>query len=181
MFVKKTMNELERLPIDVMPNIQKNPIIIIMDDVRSMQNVGSVFRTSDAFAVQAIFLCGITPTPPHRDIHKTALGATESVAWQYFDNVLLAIDAAKELGCVIYSVEQTHNSTPLQDLVVSALQPIALVFGNEVNGVSDAALSQSQGSIEIPQWGSKHSLNISVCVGVVSWHLVCQMNIANEQ
>lgn len=179
--VKKTMDELERFAVDVMPKTQKNPIIIILDDVRSMQNVGSVFRTADAFAVQAIFLCSITPTPPHRDIHKTALGATETVAWQYFDNVLLAIDAAKELGFVVYSVEQTHNSIPLQEIVVSALQPIALVFGNEVNGVSDTALNQSQGSIEIPQWGSKHSLNISVCVGVVSWHIVCQMKRGNER
>ncbi|MCC6186837.1 MAG: TrmH family RNA methyltransferase, partial [Chitinophagaceae bacterium] len=156
MFVKKTMDELERLAVDAVPRADKNPIIIILDDVRSMQNVGAIFRTADAFAVQSIFLCGITPTPPHRDIHKTALGATETVAWQYFDKVTLAIEAAKNQGCDIYSVEQTHNSTALQAMEAKLSQPLALVFGNEVNGVSDIALSLSKSSIEIPQWGSKH-------------------------
>lgn len=166
------MNELGRMSADEMQASDKHPIIIILDDVRSMHNVGSAFRTCDAFAIEAIYLCGYTPTPPHRDIHKTALGATETVSWQHFEHTTDAITAAQNAGYAIYSVEQTHNSTPLQQLDWDKKSPIALVFGNEVNGVSDAALERSKHCIEIPQWGSKHSLNISVSLGVVVWELV---------
>lgn len=169
------MNELERVSATDMTQSFKYPIILILDDVRSMQNVGAIFRTADAFAVEAIYLCGYTPCPPHRDIHKTALGATETVKWAHFPDTISAINAAKEKGFHIYSVEQTHNSTSLQDIDIQLRKPIALIFGNEVNGVSDAALAQSELSIEIPQWGSKHSLNISVSVGVVVWALVSDM------
>jgi 23S rRNA (guanosine2251-2'-O)-methyltransferase len=166
------MNELGRMSVDEMQSSEKHPIIIILDDVRSMHNVGSTFRTCDAFAISAIYLCGYTPTPPHRDIHKTALGATETVSWKHFEQTTDAIAAAKEQGYTIYAVEQTHNSTALQNINWNKKTPIALVFGNEVNGVSEAALSMSDTCIEIPQWGSKHSLNISVSLGVVVWELV---------
>lgn len=174
------MDELERISAEEMSSSGKNPIIIILDDVRSMQNVGAIFRTADAFAISAIYLCGYTPTPPHRDIHKTALGATETVAWKHFADTLSAIEEAKNQGFEIFSVEQTHNSTSLQNLQTSISAPMALVFGNEVNGVSDIALSHSKTAIEIPQWGSKHSLNISVSVGVVVWDLVCKMQLTEK-
>ena len=176
MFTKKTMDELERKSAEEMTGSQLHPIIIILDDVRSMQNVGAIFRTADAFGVTAIYLCGYTPMPPHRDIHKTALGATETVAWEHFEDTLKAIEKARSLGYTIYSAEQTHNSTPLQNIEIQVTKPIAVIFGNEVNGVSDAALAMSESCIEIPQWGSKHSLNISVSVGVVVWELVRKMN-----
>ena len=176
MFTKKTMDELERKSAEEMNSAAKNPIIIILDDVRSMQNVGAIFRTADAFAITAIYLCGYTPAPPHRDIHKTALGATETVTWKHFPDTIAAIEEAKEQGFDIYAVEQTHNSTSLQDIHVSLGKGMALVFGNEVNGVSDGALALSKAAIEIPQWGSKHSLNISVSVGVVVWDLLHKMN-----
>lgn len=172
MFIKKTMDELERLSASEMQESAKNKIIIILDEVRSMQNVGSVFRTADAFGVAAIYLCGICPTPPHRDIHKTALGATETVEWHYFSDTLTAIATAKEKGYKICAVEQTHNSTPLEKIDRAQDSGIALVFGNEVNGVSDAVLSVCEQCIEIPQFGTKHSLNISVSVGVVLWELI---------
>lgn len=170
------MEELERHAAEDMGTAVKHPLIIILDDVRSMQNVGAIFRTADAFAVAAIYLCGYTPAPPHRDIHKTALGATETVQWQHFPDAAAAIAAAKEQGYMIWSVEQTHNSLSLSELKVQPAAQIALVFGNEVNGVSDTALSLSQSVIEIPQWGSKHSLNISVSVGVTVWDIVSKMN-----
>lgn len=172
MFSKKKTSELglrneEDIHID-----QKRHITIILDDVRSMHNVGSAFRTCDAFAAEAIYLSGYTPTPPHRDIHKTALGATETVHWEHFPNVADAITKARENGCVVYAVEQAHESVQLHNVVWDNEKPVALVFGNEVDGVSEAALQHCDGCIEIPQWGSKHSLNISVCVGVVIWELI---------
>lgn len=176
MFSKKTMDELERKSASEIKELPKHPIIIILDDVRSMQNVGAIFRTADAFAINAIYLCGYTPVPPHRDIHKTALGATETVSWKHFNDVSAAIEAAKQEGYNLYAVEQTHNSTALQNITATRQQPMALIFGNEVNGVSEMALAHSQCVIEIPQWGSKHSLNISVSVGVVVWDIVCKMN-----
>jgi 23S rRNA (guanosine2251-2'-O)-methyltransferase len=172
LFTKKTMDELERYSAEEMNAAAKHPLIIILDDVRSMQNVGAIFRTADAFAVTAIYLCGYTPSPPHRDIHKTALGATETVSWRHFPEVSAAIAAAAEQGFTIWSVEQTHNSMGLDRVDIPANEGIALVFGNEVNGVSDTALGLSEAVIEIPQWGSKHSLNISVSVGVVVWDIV---------
>jgi tRNA G18 (ribose-2'-O)-methylase SpoU len=137
-----------------------------------MHNVGSTFRTCDAFNAEALYLCGYTPTPPHRDIYKTALGATETVVWKHFATTVEAVEAAKRSGYKIYSVEQAHNSIQLNKLTFGTSEKIALVFGNEVTGVNDEVLKLSDGVIEIPQWGSKHSLNISVTVGVVLWELV---------
>ncbi len=163
------MEDLGRLEKNEVSDAPKKNIIIILDDVRSMQNVGAIFRTADAFAVKEIYLCGYTPIPPHRDIHKTALGATETVHWRHFETITDAIGEAKSMGFTIAAVEQTHNSTALNEYPIDAHQKVALIFGNEVNGVSDLALKHCDSCIEIPQWGSKHSLNISVSVGVVVW------------
>lgn len=165
------MEELERLAPEAAKEQAGHPIIVILDDIRSMHNVGSAFRTADAFSVSAIYLCGYTPTPPHRDIHKTALGATETVNWKHFATTAEAVLAAKGSGYKIYSVEQVHNSILLETFNWNK-EPIALVFGNEVSGVNEEIVKQSDGCIEIPQWGAKHSLNISVSVGVVLWELV---------
>lgn len=171
MFVKKVMDELERKSVEATKASEKHKIIIILDDIRSMHNVGSVFRTADAFAVEAIYLCGFTPTPPHRDIHKTALGATESVSWQYFEKLKEGVAAAKDKGYSVAAVEQVHESILLNESTYPKSQ-LALVFGNEVIGVNKSILPAMDCCIEIPQWGAKHSLNISVSVGVVLWELV---------
>jgi 23S rRNA (guanosine2251-2'-O)-methyltransferase len=171
MYTKKTMDELDRLSAEEMKQSGKHSIIVILDDVRSMYNVGSAFRTCDAFAVQAIYLCGYTPTPPHRDIHKTALGATETVLWKHFATTAEAIETARNAGYKIYTIEQAHNSIGLADFNWQK-EKTAFVFGNEVSGVNDKVLQMADGCIEIPQWGSKHSLNISVSVGVVLWEIV---------
>lgn len=172
MYTKKTMDELGRMDAAEMQQASKNPVLIILDDVRSMHNVGSTFRTCDAFAVEGIYLCGYTPTPPHRDIQKTALGATETVNWKHFPTTMDAVMAAKDAGYKIYGVEQAHNSISLEKFSQKESERIALVFGNEVTGVNDEVLAIADGCIEIPQWGSKHSLNISVSIGVVLWELV---------
>ena len=165
------MDELERKSTEEVKRSEKHSIIVILDDIRSMHNVGSVFRTCDAFAIEKIYLCGFTPTPPHRDIHKTALGATETVSWKYFENVEDAVLEAKSKNYTIYAVEQVHNSLVLNSENISK-QNIALIFGNEVNGVNKDILEKVDGCVEIPQWGAKHSLNISVSVGVVLWEMV---------
>jgi tRNA G18 (ribose-2'-O)-methylase SpoU len=165
------MDELGRISPEDIKKAEKRPIIVILDDVRSMHNVGSAFRTCDAFAVEALYLCGYTPAPPHRDIHKTALGATETVSWKHFPTTMEAVNHARESGHKIVAVEQAHDSTMLNELNYGN-EKIALVFGNEVSGVSDEALHASDACIEIPQWGSKHSLNISVSIGVVLWEMV---------
>ncbi len=143
-----------------------------MDNIRSMHNVGSVFRTADAFLVDGIYLCGFTPQPPHRDINKTALGATETVSWKYFPSTSEAIHLLKESGCTIYAVEQAENAISLQHASSIKSPKIAVVFGNEVEGVSNETLKLCEGCIEIPQFGMKHSLNISVAAGIVLWELV---------
>lgn len=177
MFKKKTMGELNRLDTEQVHRAKKHAIIVILDDIRSMHNVGSAFRTSDAFMVEAIYLCGYTPQPPHRDIHKTALGATETVTWKYFDTTKDAVQAAKIAGSKIIAVEQAHNSTLLSDYIYVNEEKLALVFGNEVGGVSEEIMEMADECIEIPQGGSKHSLNISVSLGVVLWQLVGQRGL----
>jgi tRNA G18 (ribose-2'-O)-methylase SpoU len=175
MFVKKNMDELERKSLEEAKSAGKHPVLVILDDVRSMHNVGSAFRTCDAFAATGIYLCGYTPAPPHRDIHKTALGATETVAWKHFTTTLEAVAEAKEAGYRILAVEQAHRSIALDRLDWNGA-PVALVFGNEVTGVHEDILKQADGVIEIPQWGAKHSLNIAVSLGVVLWELVRKKN-----
>jgi len=166
------MDELDRKPAQAALKDSKHPVILILDDVRSMHNVGAAFRTADAFAASALYLCGYTPVPPHRDIHKTALGATETVPWQHFSTTTDAVNAARNAGYKILAVEQAHNSIALQQIREYTNGPVALVFGNEVSGVNEAVLEMADGCVEIPQWGAKHSLNISVTVGVVLWEIV---------
>lgn len=147
----------------------KHPIRLVLDDVRSRHNVGSIFRTADSFGAEGIVLCGFTPQPPHREIEKTALGATLSVPWTTATHALQAVSDLKRQGYKVIAVEQTLHAVPLQDLAINAGSPLALVFGNELEGVSDAVVAACDGAVVIPQHGSKHSLNVSVCVGVVLW------------
>ena len=168
---KLANEELNRISKDEFKESEKTPIIVILDDIRSLHNIGSVFRTSDAFLLEKIYLCGITATPPNKEIHKTALGATDTVAWEYAKDVLEVIQKLKEENLKIYSVEQTENSIMLNDFQVETNERYALIFGNEVKGVSQEAINLSDGVIEIPQLGSKHSLNISVSAGIVIWDL----------
>ena len=165
------MDELGRKSPDELKQSEKRPVIVILDDVRSMHNVGSAFRTCDAFAIEALYLCGYTPAPPHRDIHKTALGATETVSWKNFITTMDAVNEARANGYKILAIEQAHNSIMLHEWNREN-EKIALVFGNEVTGVNDDVLKAADGCIEIPQWGAKHSLNISVSIGVVLWEIV---------
>lgn len=169
---KKTMDELNRMSVAEMRAAEKHPIIVILDDVRSMHNVGSVFRTCDGFAVAAVYLCGYTPQPPHRDIHKTALGATETVHWKHFATVTEAIAQCRADGYKVWAVEQVHNSISLEQFSAGPNDKTALIFGNEVSGVNEEAIKLADGCIEIPQWGAKHSLNISIAAGVVLWEMV---------
>jgi len=168
---KLSMDELNRKSVEDFKQADKKPVIVVLDNIRSMHNVGSVFRTSDAFLVEAICLCGYTPQPPHRDINKTALGATETVDWLFFEKTTDAVKALKEKGYKVYAIEQVENSISLQKFP-SNNESIAVVFGNEVEGVDDEVLKLVDGSIEIPQLGMKHSLNISVAAGIVLWKLV---------
>jgi tRNA G18 (ribose-2'-O)-methylase SpoU len=163
--------ELNRLNLEEFKNKKKVPIIIVLDNVRSAHNVGSVFRTSDAFLIKKIMLCGICPVPPKNEIRKTALGATESVDWEYFNISTDCIKGLTEKGYKIISIEQADNATDLNNYSIKKPQKIALVFGNEVNGVSEEIIQQSDDVIEIPQHGTKHSFNVSVSVGIVLWDL----------
>jgi len=167
--------ELDRKNIDEFKEAQKTPIIIILDDIRSLHNIGSVFRSSDAFLIEKIYLCGITAVPPNKEIHKTALGATETVTWEYAENVLEVIAKLKQDNVSVYAIEQTENSIMLNDFQPEATKKYALILGNEVKGVSQKAINASDGVIEIPQLGSKHSLNISVTAGIVIWDLFQKM------
>lgn len=167
---KLSMDELGRKSIEEFKQAKKTPVIAILDNIRSMHNVGSVFRTADAFLIEAIFLCGYTPQPPHRDINKTALGATETVDWIFYLTAVEAVMELKSKGYKVYAIEQTEGSISLERFSWEK-EKIAVVFGNEVEGVSDEVLRLVDGSIEIPQAGMKHSLNISVAAGIVLWEM----------
>ena len=168
--MRKLKNEeLERLEVSEFKRAEKSPIIIILDNIRSLNNIGSVFRTSDAFLIQKIYLCGITAQPPHNDIRKTALGSTETVDWEYVENTLELVQKLKEEQITIVSIEQAENATMLNDFKPQPNETYAFVFGNEVKGVSQNVVDASDVVIEIPQYGTKHSLNISVSCGVVIW------------
>ena len=172
---KLAMPELNRLSVKEFKLAAKLPVLIVLDNIRSQNNIGSVFRTADAFRIEAVYLCGITATPPHREIHKTALGATESVDWHYFPTTA---DAAKELlqrGYTLLAIEQAEGSVSLPDFVPAPGEKFAIIFGNEVNGVDDEVMSLVSGCIEIPQFGTKHSINVSVAVGIVAWDLYIKM------
>ncbi|WP_111309386.1 RNA methyltransferase [Confluentibacter sediminis] len=169
-------SELDRLSVEDFKSVKKTPLIIILDNIRSLNNIGSVFRTSDAFLIEKIYLCGITATPPHKDIHKTALGSTDTVAWEYVENTIDLIEKLKADNVKICSIEQAENATMLNNFTTNPQTTYALVFGNEVKGVSQSVVSASDVVIEIPQYGTKHSLNISVSVGVVVWDLFSKLN-----
>lgn len=162
--------EMERLSVDEFKQADKLSLIVVLDDVRSMHNVGSVFRTGDAFRIEAVYLCGITSTPPMAEIHKTALGAEDSVAWKYFDTALEAVETLKAEGYEVYSVEQAHGSTMLQNFTPINNNKYAVVLGNEVKGVHQEVIDASDGCLEIPQFGTKHSMNVSVTGGIIIWH-----------
>ena len=168
-------SELNRIDVEGYKTADKTPIIVVLDNIRSLNNIGSVFRTSDAFVIEKIYLCGITAKPPHKDIHKTALGATESVDWEYVEDTLKLVQRLKEAKVQSISIEQADNATMLQDFKVDKNQKYAVIFGNEVKGVQQEVVSVSDYCVEIPQFGTKHSLNISVSCGVVLWDLFKKM------
>jgi len=169
-------SELERKSIEDFKKSDKTPLILVLDDIRSLHNIGSVFRTSDAFLVEKIILCGITATPPNKEIHKTALGATETVAWEHHENVLEVIENLKKEKVLTLAIEQVESAVFLQDFQVEKNQKYALVFGNEVYGVSQEAVAICDGCIETPQLGTKHSVNITVSAGIVVWDLFQKLN-----
>ena len=166
---KLKITELNRMSVEEFKESDKLPLIVILDDVRSLHNVGSVFRSSDAFRVEAIYLCGITAVPPQPEIHKTALGAEDTVDWKYFKDTLEAVSELKEKGYKVYSVEQVEGSTMLNKLEIDESKQYAVIMGNEVKGVKQEVVNASDGCIEIPQFGTKHSLNVSVTAGIVVW------------
>ncbi len=175
--MRKLLNsELERKSVEDFKQADKTPIIIVLDDIRSLHNIGSVFRTADAFLIEKIYLCGITATPPNKEIHKTALGATETVAWEYQKEVTEVIQLLKKEEVLVFAVEQVEHSIMLNDFQPESGKTYALVFGNEVFGVAQDAIALCDGTIEIPQLGTKHSLNISVSAGIVVWDLFQKIN-----
>ncbi len=180
---KLTITEMGRMNAEEFRASEKMPLIVVLDDVRSMYNVGSVFRTADAFRVEAIYLCGITALPPHPEIHKTALGAEDTVAWRHFPTALDAVEALRTQGYTIFSIEQCEGSIPLQDVNlqfsnVSSQKGYAIILGNEVKGVHQEVVNLSDGCIEIPQYGTKHSLNVSTAAGIVIWEFARQLLIS---
>ena len=168
---KLKITEMNRLSAEEFKTVEKLPLVVVLDNVRSLHNIGSVFRTSDAFRVECIYLCGITATPPHPEMHKTALGAEFTVDWKYVNNVVETVDNLRENEYTVFAVEQAEGSTMLQDLVLERGRRYAVVLGNEVKGVQQEAIDHCDGCIEIPQYGTKHSLNVSVTAGIVIWDL----------
>ena len=174
---KLTMDELNRISVGQYKQSEKTPLCVVLDNVRSMNNIGSVFRTADAFRIEKIYLCGITATPPHRDIHKTALGAEDSVDWEYVENTLDCMQRLHDEGYAVFSVEQVEGSVMLQDFAIQKDRKTAVIFGNEIDGVDQAVVDACDGCIEIPQFGTKHSLNVSVTAGIVMWDLFSKMKL----
>ena len=166
---KLKITEMNRLTQDEFKEHNKTPLIVVLDNVRSLHNVGSVFRTSDAFLIEAVYLCGITSTPPHAEIHKTALGAEDSVEWKYFEETEEAVNMLKKEGYTVYAIEQAKGSTMLPDLSLEKNKKYAVILGNEVKGVQQNVVDLCDGCIEIPQFGTKHSLNVSVTGGIIIW------------
>jgi tRNA G18 (ribose-2'-O)-methylase SpoU len=169
---KLSMTALNRINVDEFKQSSKFPIVVVLDNIRSMNNTGSVFRTCDAFRIEKMYLCGITATPPHKDIEKTALGATQSVEWSYFPSTIEAVQALKDADYSVFAVEQTEGSIFLDSFDAEKYPKLALVFGNEVLGVEEEVINICDGCIEIPQFGTKHSLNVSVSAGIVLWQMI---------
>ncbi len=176
---KLKLEELGRISVEEFKATEKIPVVVILDNIRSMYNIGSVFRTADAFLIEKIYLCGITATPPHKEIRKTALGATESVEWEYVKDIPELIQDLKEKNFQILSIEQTQGSRNLSEVAVESNGKFAVIFGNEVDGVQQEVINQSDFCIEIPQGGTKHSLNVSVCAGIVLWEMFKKLRIKN--
>ena len=174
---KKTVLDLQRIGVDEFRAMKKIPLIVILDDVRSLNNIGSVFRTADGFAISHIYLCGITATPPHPDIHKTALGAEDSVSWSHEADVVSLVERLRAQGVVVCAIEQVMGSVSLPDFRVEPEKTYAVILGNEVKGVSQGAVDSADLCIEIPQCGTKHSLNVSITAGIVMWDLFKQMRM----
>lgn len=174
---KKLVTEMGRIDREAFVKAEKLPLVVVLDNVRSLHNVGSVFRTGDAFRVERIVLCGITATPPSAEIHKTALGAEDVVEWQYFESTMDALAVLREQGFRIYSIEQCEGSIALQDFLTQSGERYAVVLGNEVKGVQQAVVDASDGAIEIPQFGTKHSLNVSVTAGMVIWEFAKKLGL----
>lgn len=174
---KLTNEELNRPSVEEFKKADKIPLIVVLDNVRSMNNIGSVFRTSDAFLVEAIYLCGITATPPNKDIHKTALGATESVNWKYFDDSHDALKQLRAENIILIAIEQTRGGMSLADFNPEPDQRYAVIFGHEIRGVQQSVVDLCDQCIYLPQFGTKHSLNISVCAGIVIWELFSKMRL----
>lgn len=172
---KLANSELNRLSVDDFKQAGKTPLILVLDDIRSLHNIGSVFRTADAFLIEKIYLCGITAVPPNKEIHKTALGATETVDWEHSKDVVSTIEKLRSEQVAVYAIEQVEKSISLETFQPESDKKYALVFGNEVFGVAQQAIEKCDGTIEIPQLGSKHSLNISVSAGIVVWDLFCKL------
>lgn len=174
---KLKLDELNRVDVAEFKEQEKLPVVVVLDNVRSMHNVGSIFRTADGFAIEKVILCGITAQPPHREIEKTALGATASVDWQHFEDTLTAIDELRQQGYQIIAIEQAENSTMLNTFKPNESAKYALIFGNEVNGVSDEAMLKIDSCIEIPQFGTKHSFNIVISAGIVLWDFFAKLRL----
>ena len=172
---KKSILDLDRLSTEQYQQVDKLPFVVVLDNIRSLNNIGSVFRTSDAFLVEEIYLCGITATPPHPDIHKTALGAEDSVKWSYYADAVEAVDNLHALGYTVFSIEQVKDSVSLDTLQLDRTQKYAVVLGNEVKGVQQEVVDKCDKCIEIPQFGTKHSLNVSVTAGLVIWDFFKQL------
>jgi len=171
------MDSLNRLSADEFSEKEKFPFVLVLDSIRSLNNVGSVFRTADSFNSESIYLCGLTGTPPHREIQKSALGATDTVNWKYYENIAKCISDLKENGFTVMAIEQTSDSKDLSEIEFGNQNKYAFVLGNEISGVSTEALQIVDGVIEIPQFGTKHSLNVAVTAGIISWHFVYKMHL----
>jgi tRNA G18 (ribose-2'-O)-methylase SpoU len=174
---KLSMDELNRKTVGEFKQSGKLPLAVVLDNVRSLHNIGSIFRTCDAFLIDAIYLCGISATPPHREIHKTALGAEDSVDWKYFETTVQAVEYLQANDYAVWGVEQTENSISLEQFTIEAGKRYALIFGNEVRGICQEALDRCEGCIEIPQFGTKHSFNVSVSAGITLWECYKQFEV----
>jgi tRNA G18 (ribose-2'-O)-methylase SpoU len=168
---KLKITEMNRLTVEEFKEEKKTPLIVVLDNVRSLHNVGSVFRTADAFLLEAVYLCGITSTPPHAEIHKTALGAEDTVDWKHFEDTHVALNELKAAGYTVFAIEQAEGSTKLQHLNLDKGKKYAVILGNEVKGVQQSVIDRCDGCIEIPQFGTKHSLNVSVTGGIIIWEM----------
>jgi len=178
--VKLNMDELNRKTVGEFKQSSKLPLIVVLDNVRSLHNIGSIFRTCDAFLIESIYLCGISATPPHKEIYKTALGAEDTVDWKYFETTIQAVERLQFAGYELWGVEQTHESVSLEEFTIDPEKRYALVFGNEVRGICQEALNHCEGCVEIPQFGTKHSFNVSVSAGIVLWECYKQFNLGER-